>query len=243
MARNIPAKRFQQLVEAATRIFIAQGYRRTQMADIASAMSLGKGTLYGYVESKAALFLLAVEHCDDRNPMEVPEALPLATPPPGATLAALQKRLAQGGVMPKLTVALERATPPVDIAVEVEGILAELYGSLHANHRGIRMMEACALDHPELAEHWHNAARYAYLELLAAYLDRRQAAGALTLAAEAPAVARFIIETMTTWAVHIHFDASPQALPLESIEKVVMHFLLAGLLGDRSASATKPPLV
>jgi AcrR family transcriptional regulator len=233
MARTIPAERFQQLVDTATRIFIAQGYRRTQMADIAEAMSLGKGTLYGYVESKAALFLLAADHCDDTKPVEIPATLPLPTPPPGAMLEAFQRRMARQAAMPKLVAALERTAPPEDLAGELNGIFSELFGALHANYHGIRLMEACALDHPELADHWHNEARYAYLELLARYLDVRHAAGALTLAAEAPAVARFIIETTTTWAVHIHFDSSPQALPIESIEKTVMHFLRAGLLvGD-----------
>jgi hypothetical protein len=51
MARTIPESRFQALVETATRTFVAQGYRRAQMADIASSMSIGKGTLYGYLES------------------------------------------------------------------------------------------------------------------------------------------------------------------------------------------------
>ena len=68
-------------VDAATRIFIAQGYRRTQMADVAAAMSIGKGTLYGYVESKAALFQFALEHCDDNKPIEAPALLPIPTPP------------------------------------------------------------------------------------------------------------------------------------------------------------------
>jgi len=239
MSRSIPAKRFQQLVETATRIFIEQGYRRTQMADIATAMSLGKGTLYGYVESKAALFLLALTHCDDLAPIEVPALLTLPTPPPGATLVAMQGRMAQAGSMPNLVAALERSAAPaasagsadVDVELELDGILGELHAALHANHRGIRLMEACALDHPELAEEWHNQARYAYLELLATYLRRRHDEGVFTLTTEAPVVARFIIETMTTWAVHIHFDSSPQNLPAESIEKVVMHFLRAGLLG------------
>ena len=234
MSRSIPAERFQQLVETATRIFIEQGYRRTQMADIATAMSLGKGTLYGYVESKAALFLLALTHCDDLVPVEVPAMLPLPTPPPGATLAAMQGRTAQAGTMPNLIAALERTASPAasaDVEHELDGVLGELHAALHANHRGIRLMEACALDHPELADEWHNQARYAYLELLATYLRRRHDEGSFTLTTEAAVVARFIIETMTTWAVHIHFDSSPQTLPAESIEKVVMHFLRAGLLG------------
>ena len=49
MARGIPAGRLEQLVDCATRVFIDQGYRRTQMADVADALGVAKGTLYLYV--------------------------------------------------------------------------------------------------------------------------------------------------------------------------------------------------
>ena len=52
MARSIPSGRLDALAATATDIFIAQGYRRTQMADVARAMGLAKGTLYGYAASK-----------------------------------------------------------------------------------------------------------------------------------------------------------------------------------------------
>jgi AcrR family transcriptional regulator len=233
MVRTIPASRFPALVDAATRIFIAQGYRRTQMSDIASAMSLGKGTLYGYVESKAALFRFTLEHCDASKPIEPPAVLPIPTPPPGDTLAFFQEKMAKDGTVPRLASALERDAPPVasgGISGEIEGIFSELYGLLYANHHGIRLMEACALDHPELADHWHHDGRYAYVELLARYLERRCASGAITLVADSSAVARFIVEAITTWAVHIHFDPSPQALSREVTEPMVMHFLRSGLL-------------
>jgi AcrR family transcriptional regulator len=50
--RQIPEDRFDQLVDCATKVFVEQGYRRTQMADVAEVMGVAKGTLYLYVESK-----------------------------------------------------------------------------------------------------------------------------------------------------------------------------------------------
>ena len=49
MARPIPEDRFKQLIEAATRVFVAEGYRRTQIADVARERSLNEkylGTLW-----------------------------------------------------------------------------------------------------------------------------------------------------------------------------------------------------
>ena len=64
MARSIPKDRFQDLLEAATAVFLEQGYRRTQMADVAARMGVAKGTLYLYVESKDALFDAVLRHAD-----------------------------------------------------------------------------------------------------------------------------------------------------------------------------------
>ena len=69
MTRVIPADRFKKLIEAATQTFIAQGYRRAQMADVAEALGVAKGTLYGYVESKAALFDAAIRYADGHVPL------------------------------------------------------------------------------------------------------------------------------------------------------------------------------
>ena len=80
MARTIPADRFDQLIDTATQVFIEQGYRRTQMADIAEAMGVAKGTLYLYVESKEALFDLTCRWADAPRPLLRPTVLPVPTP-------------------------------------------------------------------------------------------------------------------------------------------------------------------
>src|SRR3954466_7558175 len=113
MPRTIPADRFDQLAARATDVFIEQGYRRTQMADVADAMGVAKGTLYLYVESKEALFDLACRYADAEPPLTRPDVLPVATPAPGATLAYVAQRLAQNSVPSALIAALGRARASV----------------------------------------------------------------------------------------------------------------------------------
>ncbi|MEL6348325.1 MAG: helix-turn-helix domain-containing protein [Myxococcota bacterium] len=74
MARRIPASRFDELVRAATAVFIARGYRLTQMADIAEAAGVAKGTLYRYVESKDALLEQCLWHADEPGMIPLPSA-------------------------------------------------------------------------------------------------------------------------------------------------------------------------
>jgi AcrR family transcriptional regulator len=73
VARRIPGDRFDALVRSATGVFIARGYRLTQMSDIAQAVGVAKGTLYGYVESTAALLLLCLRYADEKAPLGLPE--------------------------------------------------------------------------------------------------------------------------------------------------------------------------
>ena len=80
MARSVPLDRLDALVDAATGVFIAQGYRRAQMADVAAVLGLAKGTLYLYVESKEALFDLVVRYADAPRPIPPPRQLPVPTP-------------------------------------------------------------------------------------------------------------------------------------------------------------------
>ena len=108
MARTIPKDRFHDLLEAATAVFLEQGYRRTQMADVAARMGVAKGTLYLYVESKDALFDAVLRHADSASPAELPSSLPVAAPPPDTTLEMVQKRVSESAVLPTLTAALER---------------------------------------------------------------------------------------------------------------------------------------
>src|SRR5258705_9652048 len=108
MPRQIPEDRFDQLVDCATKVFVEQGYRRTQMADIADAMGVAKGTLYLYVESKEALFDLVTRCADAERPFAKPPTLPIRTPKPGTTIKYVRDRLAKTQVPATLLAALGR---------------------------------------------------------------------------------------------------------------------------------------
>ncbi len=77
MPRVIPESRLQDLLECATRVFIEQGYRRTQIADVAEALGVAKGTVYLYVESKEALFYAALRYADRKAPLASEIDLPV----------------------------------------------------------------------------------------------------------------------------------------------------------------------
>jgi len=223
-----PEDRFHDLVEAATAVFLEQGYRRTQMADVAVRMGVAKGTLYLYVESKEALFHAVVRHADRGGRIELPEALPVPTPPSGATLEEVRKRLAESD-LPRLAEALGRRRVR-DVRAELEAIVRELYRLLARHRVGIKLLDRCAHDHPELAAVWHGAGREAVRDLLRRYLEDRVRRRRLAPVVDPAVTARIVLETAVFWAVHRHWDPSPQAVDDEVAERAVVEFVARALL-------------
>src|SRR5262245_23416470 len=231
MARRIPGDRFQSLLYAATAVFLEQGYRRTQIADVAARLGLAKGSVYTYVETKEALFDCLLRHADRPDRVELPKVLPVPTPAPGATLAMVARRLAEEGTLPALSAALCR-TRVVDVRAELEGVLGELYDALARHRTAIELLDRCALDYPDLAKLWYRAGREGALARLRRYLDDRARRGRLRRFADRSVAARVVLETLVFWAVHRHWDPSPQPVDEGSARRTALAFLSGALLKE-----------
>jgi len=231
MPRTIPKDRFHDLIEAATAVFLEQGYRRTQMADVAARMGVAKGTVYLYVESKEALFHAVVRHADRTERIDLPDALPVPTPAPGATLEEVRKRVAENSNLPVVAEALARRRV-VDVRSEIEAIVHELYTLLSRQRVGIKLLDRCATDYPELAATWFGTGREGAVELLRRYLEDRIRRGLLEPVEDPAISARSVLETAVFWAVHRHWDPSPQVVDESVVEAAVVDFVVRALLGS-----------
>ncbi|MBI3782868.1 MAG: TetR/AcrR family transcriptional regulator [Deltaproteobacteria bacterium] len=232
MARTIPPDRFQQLVDCATQVFIEQGYAHTQMADVAEAMGVAKGTLYLYVESKEALFDLVLRSADGTLPLTTPVKLPLPTPRPGATLQHVRNRVATQPPLVVLLAALGRKRVK-DPRAELTEIVREMYHTLSTNRRAIKLMDRSAQFHPHLAAVWFTGARGALVEALATYLESRIRLKLFRSVPDTAVAARFILETIVTWAVHRHWDPSPKTIDDQAVEDTVVQFIVGGLMKEK----------
>lgn len=230
MARRIPEHRFDDLVRGATRVFIEAGYRRTQMADVAEAVGVAKGTLYGYVESKDALFALCLAFSDASEPIPLPDPLPLPTPPPGEIGRRIAEAVGREVRLPRLEAAMTAPAPAVDDAGrEAREIVAELFDLMHANRFGIKLLDRC-MDHPEVQGLWQTHGREDVRSALGAYLEHRAASGHLRVFDDVRLGARMVIEICTTWAVHIHWDRAPETYDAGLARANAIEFAVRGLL-------------
>lgn len=233
MARPIPADRFDALLRAATTVFLRQGYRRTQMADVAEELGVAKGTLYLYVESKEALFDQALRQADRAAPAALPRELPVPTPRAGATLRHLRERLAREAKLPALAEALARKRAK-DPRAEVDAIARELFRLLAAHRVAIKLLDRCGADFPELAALWTERGRGGVVDLLERYLRERIARGQLAPLANPLLTARITLEICAQWAVHRHWDPAPDPRFADEaqVESGVVEFVVRALHGD-----------
>lgn len=227
MVRCRSDTRLADLVEAASKVFIELGYRRTQMSDVAEELGIAKGTLYLYVESKEALFDFVVRHLDGA-PAAAPARQPVRTPKKGATLRYVQERLAREPLIGEIADA-SRRTCRGDVATELEVVLGNVYDVLAKNRRSIKLADRCAADFPELADLWFRGGRLGLIASLEGYLASRSRCGLRSF--PDPAVrTRLVLETIVFWAIHRHWDPFPQATDEATARATVIRFLVAALV-------------
>lgn len=180
MARFRPANRFDRLVAAAADAFIANGYHRTQVQDVADPPGVAKGTVYGYVASKEALFGAALRYADGAEPPPAPGELPIPASGVSELAALVTDRLAGEVAQLRLTQAL--AGSPGPVGEQLPAIITYLYARLSRHRVAFKLVDRCAPELPELAEVWFGQGRHAQVTALAAYLTghrrRRPAAPA-----------------------------------------------------------------
>lgn len=226
MARSIPQDRFSQLIEVATKTFVGRGYRLTQMSDVAEALGVAKGTLYGYVKSKEALFDAAVRFADGQVPTPETHTLPLPTPVRGSTVQYVRDRLMREASELALVQALsrpKRVRAPQD---EFESIVRDLYRRMLRNRHALKLVDRCAVDHPELASVWFEQGRYQQVELLGKYLQKRVADGGIRSLPNVQLAARMLLETLALWAIHMPWDAAPRSFAEADVENSVVDMLV-----------------
>jgi AcrR family transcriptional regulator len=230
MPRTRPRDRLDQLADAALTVFGRTGFRLAQMDDIAAEMGVAKGTLYGYVDSKEALFALALESVMRPGSLPLPP-LPVTAPSEAELLARVRDRIAELGALPALQTALARRGQ-ADTGGELAGIIDELWDLLAATRRGADMIERSARDWPELAEVFYVGFRRQLIARLASYLERCSRRGELRPVEHPGVTARFVLETVVWFASHRLGDPDSADIDEEVARPAVTRLLITALVPD-----------
>ena len=227
MVRRRPPDRFAQILDAALTVFSRQGFRRTQMNDVAKEAGVAPGTLYSYVESKEALFALVLARAHESG-APLPAELPVRAPTNEDLVAAIGEGVRWEDRLPTLHAALRR-TRVTDARAELDAVIGELW-DLFADTREVAdLLERSARDWPDLAIVFYERLRGSLLGDLTAYVDKRARRGHFAPTDHPDVVARFIIESVVWFARHRHHDPDidvPDDVARATIVPVVVRALL-----------------
>lgn len=190
-------------------MFVAHGYRRAQMQDVADALGVAKGTVYGAVAGKDALLLACIRYADGLVPLPGPEAWPLPAPVAGELVAVVVQRLGEVADLELYRIGARADAGPVD--EEITAIVSDLMARLNRHRRAIKLVDRCAPEIDELAQLWFGSGRAQLVDQLRDYLARRAEQGLLRPVPAWDVVARTVLETCVLWAVHRHWDPAPAA--------------------------------
>jgi AcrR family transcriptional regulator len=242
MARSRSPDFVPRLLKAAARVFARDGLKRARMADIARDMGVAHGSLYNYVESKEALFLLLVERWGHLDSDLANRALPIRTPSMPSIVSRLRQRVDDTFPLFALDAALARRRP-TNPSRELEGVVRELYERTEESREGATIVERSAVEVPELYQLFFEQVRRGLFDRMTRYVTMRMQSGDFQHGV--PAVtARFIIETVTFFARHRHLDPDPQRLNDHAVKSAIVdlvtHSLTPAAEGRHRKRAKRP---
>jgi AcrR family transcriptional regulator len=213
-------ERFPEVIAAAVRVFTHEGYRAARMSDVAREAGLSEAALYRYVDSKEGLFVLAIRHAlllADTPADEPGGDFPLKPPSLAEMIGEAREFVAAEVPFGSLAVALEDHAvddaAAQDPATELETVMRELFVLSTQTREAADMIERSARELPELADLLNGGLRRPVLAALTEYLGSRARSGALRATPDAAATARLVLETLTWFARHRHWDPDGAAIP------------------------------
>jgi hypothetical protein len=131
----------------------------------------------------------------------------------------------------ELVAALMRPNPS-DSAAELSAVVRDLYARMYRNRRAIKLVDRCSVDMPELARVWFGEGRWAQHSALVAYFDQRIGQGHFRSVPSTLVAARTLLETISFWAVHRHWDPSPQEVSEEAVQATVVDLAVRSLVKE-----------
>jgi AcrR family transcriptional regulator len=210
--------RSSDVARAALECFSNGGYRLTQIAHVAARLGVSVGSIYRYVDSKEALFHLAV--LETLGGVADAQPAPLSVKGLEDTAALLRREIAREGLWPVLAKAA-RAPAPGDLRREAETIGGELYDIISARARIIRLLDRCAHEAPGLAEVFDDEVRYPLMADLVAWVVRRGYAPEGS-PADAEALARGAMEAVAWLAKNRPSDPTAAAITDEQARRAAV---------------------
>ena len=160
--------------------------------------------------------------------------MPVRTPPEEATLRYVADTAGAGEVHGRHR-GCGDAAGVRDVDRELEGLLGASTPTMARHRTGIKLVDRCAADYPELARLWFAQGREAVVAAFRATWRPGAGRDSSPPIPDVAVAARLVVETIVFWAVHRHWDPAPQPVEERAAEASVVQLLTNTFLAGRPA--------
>ena len=214
--------RLRDIATAALSVFTRQGFRLTQMVDVAREAGISAGALYSYVEGKDALLELALIHAFG-------EAFEQDEPFQGSGLASvgatLATKLSQSLRWPVLERTLKQSTIR---SGDLIAVIDELFTFAMQHRQLIWLLDRCGAEIAEIGGVYQTAVRGRLFADFTRFVGMTPAGRELG-EEELAAHARAIFEMVVWMGMHRHRDRLPPAIGDETARQAVVAIALCAM--------------
>jgi AcrR family transcriptional regulator len=211
--------RLRDIGAAALAVFTRQGFRLTQMADVAREAGISVGALYSYVDGKEALLELAFAQALGEVGKQEEPFRASGRANAGSALAV---KLATSIRWPVLKEALEQHRFTSD---SLGAIVDELFTVLTQHRHLFWLLDRCAAEVAELAGLYETAVRGRYFADFTRFIGSI-ATGHDLANEEISAIARALFEMVAWMSMHRHRDRQPPSVSDDAARRAVIEIAL-----------------
>lgn len=214
-------ERFNKIFDVASRMFIQQGYARTQMNHIAKAAGIAVGSMYNLFESKEAVYGFVLKCIIAPDYMESQFSIPVKE----RDFAELEEEIISAFKSNSKEFDIHQGE--VATGYDFENMISDAFDIVSKYARGCLIFEHNIKDHEELVEHYRQFRSHFFTSVYE-YLKLFEERGTIRKIEDLKLAARFVIEAISWWTMNLpyhSFDVQEE-ISAETAKKVVMDALV-----------------
>lgn len=212
--------RLQEIYEAASRLFIQQGYSKTQISHIAKAVGVSVGTIYLDFAGKKDIVQFILKCVINPAYLESEHERPIRQQDFGRLEGELWDALQENNTR------FAAQLPVAKSGYTFEALLSDAFDLIARYAVGILFIEKNQYDFVKLAGYYRQY-RADFFRIMTDYFTGFMDAGILRRPEHPEYAVIQIIETLMYWAVDIHYDAfETKVLSLEMAKEIALDSLI-----------------
>lgn len=212
--------RLKEIYKAASRLFIQQGYSKTQINHIAKAVGVSVGAIYLDFSGKRDIIQFILKCVMDPAYLEAEHKRPIVQ----NNFSQLEEEIRN--TLRENNAKFSAHLPVVSGDYTFEELLSDAFDLIARYAVGILFIEKNQFDFVKLADYYRQY-RTDFYHIMTEYCTQFMEAGIIRRPKYAQYAVTNIIETLMWWAVDIHYNAFEiRELPLETAKEVALDSLI-----------------